>query len=192
MDFLEKGPHTITVRGRIVREYGGTGSLTPHMIETSLARMVRYVHLIDAVLAAEYPDFELVGSFFVFKVAGQIHNNGGRRHLWLPEDLPFIEQCIKRLATAFSVSESDLRCQLDSLLSLATEIFKQGCTEEEAIKKAWQIRKKKMGCVWMRCPSPSGGRWHGVSPQVTLSGTSHWSADSFLTDHIVALAQGSG
>ena len=146
MDFLGKGPHAITVRGRIVREYGGTGSLTPHMIETSLARMVRYVHANDAVLAAEYPDFELVGAFFIFKIEGQIHN-GGRRNLWLAEDHRFIEQCIKRLATAFSVSESDLRCQLDSLLSLATEIFKQGCTEEEAIIKAWQIRKKNGMCL---------------------------------------------
>ena len=152
--------------------------------------MVRFVHANDAVLAAEYQDFELVGAFFIFKIEGQIHN-GGRRREWLAEDQRFIELCIKRLATIFSVSESDLRCQLDPLLSLAREMFKQGCTEEEAIIKAWQIRKK-MGCVWMRCPSPSGGRWHGVSPQVTLSGTSHWSADSFLTNHIVALAQGSG
>ena len=142
MDFLGKGPHTITVRGRIVREYGGTGSLTPHMIETSLARVVRFVHMTDAVLAAEYPDFELVGAFFVFKIEGQIHN-GGRRSVWLAEDECFIKQCIKRLATAFEVSESDLRCQLAPLLSLAKVLFKQGCTEEEAIIKAWQMRKKR-------------------------------------------------
>ena len=37
-----------------------------------------------------------------------------------------------------------LRCQLNPLLSLAKEIFKQGgCTEQEAIKKAWRLRKTR-------------------------------------------------
>ena len=103
--------------------------------------MVRFVYASDAVLAAEYPDFELVGAFFIFKIEGQIHN-GGRRRVWLMEDQRCIAQCIKQLATVFNVSESGLQCQLDPLLSLAREIFKQGCTEEEAIIKAWQIRKK--------------------------------------------------
>ena len=37
-----------------------------------------------------------------------------------------------------------LRCQLNPLLSLAKEIFKQGgCTEQEAIKEAWRLRKTR-------------------------------------------------
>ena len=69
------------IRGKIVREYGGPESLTPSLIESSLSRMKRYVDTIDAVLAAEYPDFDLVGSFFVFKLEGQIQS-GGRHAAW--------------------------------------------------------------------------------------------------------------
>ena len=68
MDFLEQGPHVVLVRGRIVREYGGPGSLAPHVMENSLSRMKRYLDLVDTVLVAEYPDFDLVGSFCVFRL----------------------------------------------------------------------------------------------------------------------------
>ena len=143
MDFLKKGPHTVMIRGKIVREYGGPESLTPSLIESSLSRMKHYVDTIDAVLAAEYPDFDLVGSFFVFKIEGQIQS-GGRHAAWQQEDKCFREQCIERLATAFHVSAPKLRCQLNPLLSLAKEIFKQGgCAEQEAIKKAWRLRKTR-------------------------------------------------
>ena len=142
MDFLKQGPHTVMIRGKIVREYGGSETLTPSLIESSLSRMKHYFDTQDAVLAAEYPDFDLVGSFFVFKIEGQIQSGGS--HALQEQDECFIEQCIERLATAFHVSAPGLRCQLYPLLSLAKEIFKQkGCTEQEAIKKAWRLRKTR-------------------------------------------------
>ena len=128
------------IRGKIVREYGGSETLTPSLIESSLSRMKHYLDTVDAVLAAEYPDFDLVGSFFVFKIEDQIQSGGS--HVLQEQDKFFIELCIERLATAFHVSAPGLRCQLYPLLSLAKEIFKQkGCTEQEAIKKAWRLRK---------------------------------------------------
>jgi len=141
LDFLEKGPYQIVIRGKIVKEYGGEGCLSVATKERSLARMVRYVNATDAVLAAEYPDFELVGAFYVFKLEGQICN-GGRRNVYLEEDERFMAQCMQRLATAFNVHEADLRCQIEPLLALAKEYFKQGFPEEEAIIKAWRTRKK--------------------------------------------------
>ena len=68
------------IRGKIVREYGGSETLTPSLIESSLSRMKHYFDTQDAVLAAEYPDFDLVGSFFVFKIEGQIKAVAAMQH----------------------------------------------------------------------------------------------------------------
>ena len=143
MDLLDRGPHVVKVRGKILREYGGPGCLTTHMIEKRMSRMKRYLDMVDTVLTAEFPDFDLVSSFCVFRLGGQFGGDRTRHANYGEEDKIFWKKCIERLSTVFRVCRLQLQCQLNPLLGLATEIQKQkGCTPREALREAYRLRKK--------------------------------------------------
>ena len=109
------------IKGRIVRQYGGPVSLTPHIIDMGLSRFARYLQLVDMVLAAEFPDFDLVGAFCVFRMGRDLYGEGLRvpHDTLQQEDMRFLDQCLERSATVFGASVAQFLSQLAPFLSLA-------------------------------------------------------------------------
>jgi hypothetical protein len=58
-DFLESRVHVVKQRGKTITTFGGPGSIE-QVKQTCLARMQEWVSLCDYIIAAEFPDFELI------------------------------------------------------------------------------------------------------------------------------------
>ena len=138
MDHVQSGPHVLRIRGKIAKEYGGPSALPPVLISTCLGRFQAWLALSEAVIAAEYPDFDLIAAFLVFNLRVD------RRYKKDDADQEFHNSCITRLAQVFKVPEDALTRQLYQLLGLAKQIqAHNGIMPKEALARALAILKKR-------------------------------------------------
>jgi hypothetical protein len=147
-DFLESRTHVVKLRGKVLSTFGGPGSVE-QVKQTCLARMQTWTKLCDYIIAAEFPDFELIHSFWIFNVTGSRAKTG---HGYV-EDSPAMVaacatervDCFRRLATAFGVDEHALTEQFNKCLPIAQRrAGSLGHTNGEAWKfAAHQVAKRE-------------------------------------------------
>ena len=121
-DFLETRTHVVKLRGRVLSTFGGPGSVE-QVKQTCLARMQTWTKLCDYIIAAEFPDFDLIHSFWIFNVTGSRAKTG---HGYADDSPAMVAACatervacFKRLATAFGVNEHALTEQFNKCLPIA-------------------------------------------------------------------------
>lgn len=59
-----------------LRKLGGPAAVTDAIVKRCLGRMTRYTHLAEAVIRAEFPDFEVVAAFRVFNLEAAASGGG--------------------------------------------------------------------------------------------------------------------
>ena len=108
VDFLEKQQTTFEVRGgMVVRAIGGKGSVTVEMKERCLGHLRTWRGMSDAILTAEFPDFELIQAFHIFDLP--LSSTGKLARLNMT---PAFENYCQRLAAAFHVDCAQLKMQI--------------------------------------------------------------------------------
>lgn len=124
-----------TLDGRGVRTLGGPGSITAQMVEQCLRRMRGWVQLANAVIAHEFPEWDLITCFQIFNVTAEratVTNQTRDSH-------------VRRLAKFFSVDLVQFRAQLDDLSAIARVYCQNSSCTSLA---AWQHTIKEV----LRCP----------------------------------------
>jgi hypothetical protein len=121
-DFLESRIHVLKQRGKVLTAFGGPGSVA-QVKQSCLARMQTWTKLCDYIIAAEFPDFDLIHSFWIFNVTGSRAKTG---HGYVDDHPAMVAACatervacFKRLATAFGVDEHALTEQFNKCLPIA-------------------------------------------------------------------------
>ena len=140
-DFLESRVHVVKQRGKTITTFGGPGSIE-QVKQTCLARMQEWVSLCDYIIAAEFPDFELIHAFWIFNVVTGSRTKTG--HGYFDDDPELVAACateraaaFARLATAFGVDEVALTEQFNKCLPTARHrAMHYGCSNAEAWKFA--------------------------------------------------------
>jgi hypothetical protein len=128
-------------RGKTITTFGGPGSIE-QVKQTCLARMQEWVSLCDYIIAAEFPDFELIHAFWIFNVVTGSRTKTG--HGYFDDDPELVAACateraaaFARLATAFGVDEVALTEQFNKCLPTARHrAMHYGCSNAEAWKFA--------------------------------------------------------
>ena len=143
-DFLESRVHVVKQRGKAISTFGGPGSVE-QVKQTCLARMQEWAKLCDYIIAAEFPDFDLIHAFWVFNVTGRRAKTG---HGYFNDDPAMVAACateraavFNRLATAFGVDEVALTEQFNTCLPIARHrATVLGCSNGEA----WKFAAKRV------------------------------------------------
>jgi hypothetical protein len=108
--------------------------------------MRQWMALCDYIIAAEFPDCDLVHAFWVFNVRGSRAKAG---HGYFHDDPTMIAACaeqrtgaFRRLATAFKVDEAGLTEQFNKCLPVARH---QATTRGSSNGEAWQFAAQNVG-----------------------------------------------
>jgi len=78
LQFLQSEIHVVKKRGKTLAAFGGPDSVTPAIRAACLSRMRAWLQLCRHVIAAEFPDFEVVHAFWIFlglrNPASEVHD----------------------------------------------------------------------------------------------------------------------
>jgi hypothetical protein len=111
LEHLQK-PRVLYVRGGTSKVLGGAGRVGAELVTRCLQRMAGWVQLLVKSLDAEFPEWQLIQAFRVFRF-GNAPDAGGRRvnvsrHALGPAVAADRERCLARLAKAFRVDPGTL------------------------------------------------------------------------------------
>jgi len=152
---LRRGPYVLKIRGKIAREYGGPEALTPVIKERCLACFREWARIAAVVIAAEYPDFDLVEAFQVFKLRQDSRYQSDDKDKW------FHESCIARLTKVFGGPEDTLKRELGQLIGLGRQIqMRESCNPKVALRNAWKIMRRKGRGAVVEQPLWRNLAWH--------------------------------
>ena len=154
---------------RMVRDSKGAMKTTcgpspdlPVVLRSCLKRMVAWCSLVEEVAETEFPDFELLGSFKVFRLHPSEARASKRRGCLPPEvaeeDTTFESGCLKHLAAAFGEDPGQLLEEFLDHRPIA-QAEKQEHPELSAVE------------VWRRALGKTQANWHSRQ---------RWSAKALL------------
>jgi len=111
LDVLKK-PHPIILhkQGR-VRSLGGN-TLQPEMVNRCISRMVAWVRLVMASIAAEFPSWEVLNAFSAFNLKFA--------------NTPFVHDSLCRLANVFGLDAAKLQSEFDDFRTFANHQLVKG------------------------------------------------------------------
>ena len=69
LQFLKAGPYILMPAAKTVRSVGGPNSPSESVINSCLQKMRKFLKCAVAVAQAEYPDFQLIATFRIFKIS---------------------------------------------------------------------------------------------------------------------------
>lgn len=111
LDVLKK-PHPIILHKQgIVRSLGGS-TLQPEMVDKCISRMVAWVRLVMASIAAEFPSWEVLNAFGAFNLKFA--------------KTPFVHDSLCRLANVFGLDAAKLQSEFDDFRTFANHQFVKG------------------------------------------------------------------
>ncbi len=150
LKFLEQ-PRMVQTRTG-VKQFGGPSSDLSAVTRSCLQRMVAWSVLAEEVANTEFPDFELLGAFQVFKLHFRDVGLTTRRGCLPPEvaeeeDITFGSSCLQHLAEAFDADPSQLQTEFMDHRPLA-QAEKQQHPELSAV------------AVWQRTLDKTQANWH--------------------------------
>lgn len=136
LDLLEEGVH-IFQGERGAWRIGGPGKLTAAAKGAAIAHMQAWVRLAEAVVAAEFPDFEVFAAFSVFEVS----EDRGRPAPH--QSTPTQTKMLHHLAQVFNLDRDKLQSQFGDYQGIARNICcTRACSSHEAWREALRQRSR--------------------------------------------------
>ena len=127
-----KRPRTYIIRG-VAKTIGNAAGPSQAILNATFGRMQKFSTLVTAVLAAEFPAFDLLASFRVFSLSAQKRLGAGAG-LAATTDLREDRQtCLKRLAQCLGLNEALLWSEFETHAPYALSYFRANeCSNHEA------------------------------------------------------------
>jgi hypothetical protein len=122
---------------------GGPGRVTDDMRRRCLNRMQLYVNLAIETLRSEFPDFDIIMCFSIFKLDQQHFGRSSAKR----------EERLQRLAQVFGVGLQELIDQFFDLRPMALHEYAKGCTSAQAWIVTIQRIETKQAAVRRQHPT---------------------------------------
>ena len=139
-----KRPRAYLIRGR-AKTVGGLQQPSAAVIDTCFRRMVKFADRVRAVLAAEFPAFDVLASFRVFSCSASQRSDAGAgvaATVALDEDRIM---CLRRLAQCLELDEDKLIAEYNTIAPFARSYFRHhDCSNHEAWATALKSRGSRL------------------------------------------------
>ena len=135
ISLLESQMFVIKKRGKTVTSFGGQNTVTDTMKNACLGKMRVWMKLCLAVVEAEFPEFEVIHSFWVFSAVELKIGKGAD-----DEDSDW-RRALDRLALVFGLDAERVRYEFETCLPVAKRRVK---TYHDAYKDAWKFAVEKV------------------------------------------------
>ena len=122
---------------------GGAGTVTGEMTRRCLNRLQLYVNLAIETLRSEFPDYDIIMCFSVFKLDRQQFGNSTAKR----------EERLERLAKVFGVDLQQVIDQFFDLRPMALHEFAKGCSSAQAWVTSIQRIETKQAAVRKHHPT---------------------------------------